>query len=122
MIRQRPARRFEDVGFGCRCGCDGWLRLGRVLFLQLLQRQFELGNLGIQPFRRAAELHAPQFGKLRLQPDNLRLPFAQFCLLAGNRRRLRRDQRTRLFRQSGDVQCHNRRIIGRTASAPMTLA
>ncbi len=95
-----------------------WLRP----FLQLLQRQLKLRDLGVQPSEERSKLRASQLGKLRLQPGDLVLTFAQFGPLARDRRRLRHDQRARLFRQGGDVQCHSVMIAACTTSAPMTLA
>ena len=68
MIRQRLARRFVAHAHGCHgLGSFG---LGDVFgfpSLQLLEPQFELSELAVDPFRRAAELHAPQLGNLELE-------------------------------------------------------
>jgi hypothetical protein len=55
-----------------------------------------------------AEVHPPQLGKLGLQ--------------ASDRRRLHRDQRAHLIRQSRHFQCHSVMIDLLVASHPMTLA
>jgi hypothetical protein len=68
MIRQRLARRFVAYARG-RCGIGGF-GLGDVFrfpCLQLLEPQFELGDLMVDPLRRAAELHPPQRGNLELE-------------------------------------------------------
>jgi hypothetical protein len=52
-----------------RCGIGGF-GLGDVFrfpCLQLLKPQFELGDLMVDPLRRAAELHPPQFGNLEFE-------------------------------------------------------
>jgi hypothetical protein len=86
MRRQRATRRLQHIGCGHRL-----LRRvrwpGGLLFLQILQRQFKLGDGDIQSLRGAAKVHAPQVGKLGLQ--------------TGNRRRLCRDQQAYFVRQSG---------------------
>jgi hypothetical protein len=68
MIRQRLAGRF--VACTGRCRGLGGFGLGGVfgsLGFQRLEPQFELGDLVVDPFRRAAELHPPQLGNLELE-------------------------------------------------------
>ena len=68
MIRQRLARRL--VAHADRLRGLGGFGLGGVfggLGFQRLEPQFELGDLLVDPFRRAAELHAPQLGNLELE-------------------------------------------------------
>jgi hypothetical protein len=105
MLGQWTPRRLEHIDLGHRR--QRISRLGGLLFLAILQHQFKLGDGGVQSLRRAAKMHPPQFGKLGLQTSD--------------RRRLRRDQRTRFFWQSGDVQCHGGMIAASIASQPMTL-
>jgi hypothetical protein len=68
MIRQRLARRLV-------ARADGGRRIGGLglgggfggFGFQRLEPQFELGDLVVDPLRRAAELHAPQLGNLELE-------------------------------------------------------
>jgi hypothetical protein len=100
---------FEPIVTNDRCHRCSIVQLGEGLLLfKILQRQFELSDGAGQSLRGAAELHPPQLGELRLQ--------------VGNRRRLHRDQRAHLIRQSRQVQCHSVMIDCRVASHPMTLA
>ena len=68
MIRQRLARWLVTNSGRCR-GLGGFT-LGGIfggLGFQRLEPQFELGDLVVDPFRRAAELHPPQLGNLELE-------------------------------------------------------
>jgi hypothetical protein len=72
MRRQRPVRWFQDVGIGRLRGARS-CRLGGLLLFRFFERQLELRDRGIELFRGTAELQAPQFGQLRLQPRDLML-------------------------------------------------
>jgi hypothetical protein len=71
MIGQRLARGLVALAAWRRRGAgDFGFGLGGVFGLrgfQFLEPQFELGDLAVDPLRRAAELHAAQFGKLELE-------------------------------------------------------
>ena len=93
-------------------GCVGWFSgrgvsfLRALLLLQVLQRQFQLGDRRVQLLRRTAELHATKLGQLRpelLDAGCLAVPRG---LLAQDRRRLRRNQRAHLIGQNGQVDGH----------------
>ena len=66
-------------------------------------------------------MQASQLGELGLQTGNLPPPFCQHSVLPRNHRRLRRDQCTCLFRQSGDIQCHDLIVAEAFASDLMTV-
>jgi hypothetical protein len=130
MVGQRAAHRFNCRRIGLR-----WGRLfepvgrGSLLFLQILQRQFDLMDGAAQPFRRAAKLHAPQLGELRPQPGNQLRPLIQFLaqpgdgvLMLGNFCCLRRDQRLHRLRQGGDIRFHAVTFNGGIESRQLNLA